>query len=84
MALLPALEAQEHAFEFVFPGKDPFDGGTPRINHGIEKTWASAFGLFSVAGIFFDVGFHPRVKNVFAIGLAIEARVEIERRAREV
>lgn len=84
MALLLALEAQEHSFEFVFPGKDPFDGGARRINHRIEKAWASALGLFSVAGIFFDVGFHPRVKNVFAIGFAIEARVEIEGSARQV
>ena len=84
MTLLPALEAQEHPFEFVFPGKDSFDGGAHRINHGIEKTWASAFGLFSVAGIFFDVGFHPRVKNVLAIGFAVEARVEIEGSAGQV
>lgn len=84
MALLLALEAQEHSFEFVFPGKDSFDGGAARINNRIEKTWTSALGLFLVARICFDVGFHSRVENVFAIRFAIETCVEIEGSASQV
>lgn len=84
MTLLFALKAQQQSFEFVFPGKDTFDGGAHCVNRRIEKTWASAFGLFSVAGIFLDVRFHPRGENMFAIRFAIETCVEIEGRARQV
>jgi hypothetical protein len=84
MTLLLALEAQKHSFEFVFPGKDAFDGRAHRVNRGIEKTRASALGVFSVARICLDVGFHPRVENVFAVCLAVKACVEIERRTGEL
>lgn len=84
MTLLLSLKAQKHSFEFVFPGKDTFDGRAHSIHRRVEKAWASAFSLFLVARICLDIGFHPRVENMFAIRFAVEARVQIERRVGQV
>lgn len=81
MTSLLGLKSQEQAFEFVFPGKHTFDRGAGRIESLVKEPLAPSLGGFPIARVFFDVWFHSRVENAFAISSAIKAGVEIEGRA---
>lgn len=45
----------------------------------IKEAFAAPLWFLPIARIFVDVRLHPGVEDVFAIGFAIKARVEIER-----
>ena len=54
------------------------------MNGFIEEPLASALGGFAIAGVLFDVGDHPRIKNALAIRSGVKAAVEIDISASEV
>src|SRR5262252_10075464 len=54
------------------------------MDGSIEEPLAPALGALAVAGVLFDVGDHPRIKNARAIRSGVKAAVEIDRSASEV
>ena len=51
------------------------------MDHSIEQPLAPTLGALAVAGVLFDVGDHPRIKNALAIRSGVKAAVEIDIRA---
>ena len=84
VSLLDAFKAEQQPLALVFPGKGPFDTYPQRMDGGIEEPLASAFGALAVAGVFCDVGDHPRMENALAIRSGVKAAVEIDLSASEV
>ena len=78
MTFLLGFKTEKQPFEFVFPRKDAFDGEAGRVGNIIEETFSAPFGLFAVARVFSNVGFHSGVEDVLAIGFAVKARIQVE------
>src|SRR5499427_4234959 len=54
------------------------------MDGSIEEPLAPALGALAVAGVLFDIGDHPRIKNALAIRSGVKAAVKIDISASEV
>jgi len=63
-----ALEAQQQAPEFIFPGEHALDGAKALFEDGgIEQRLAATLGCFPGAWIRIDVGRHAAIENGCAV-----------------
>lgn len=78
-----SLEANQKAFELVAPSKRTLGYKAPFVSLLVKAAWPSAFGGFTPARVFLDVGlkvvvkagFEVVVKAGFARGFGIKGRV---------
>ena len=82
--LLDTFKSESQPLAFVLPRTGPLDPHAYRMDGGVEQPLPSALGALAVAGVLFDVGDHPRIKNARAIRSGVKAAVEIDICASEV
>src|SRR5499426_3287280 len=69
--LLDAFKAEQQPLELIFPRKGPLDTHPQGMDGGVEQPLAPALGVLAVAGVLFDVGDHPRIKNALTIRFGV-------------